>query len=180
MGDASKRSKFDLGFPLHALLNAFPLGMLGAATAFDVASQFTATPCSDFPRPAFWLIALGLVAGVVSGMFGLVDLLRLSKDSVAYKVGTRHVAATDVALLLYGVSLFLRRGSDYCASVAPGPFLLSLVGGAVLVFGSALGARLTYRYGVGVKPGAAEPGTAEPGAAEPDSGGPDASTARER
>lgn len=153
MGDTPGRQKSGgLGFPAHTILNSFPLGMLGAATAFDVASQFTATPCSDFPRPAFWLISLGLVTGVVSGFFGLVDLLQQPKDSPAYRVGTRHVAVTDVALLLYGLSLFLRRGSDYCASVSPLPFLLSLAGGLVLLVGAGLGARLTYRYGLGVRP----------------------------
>lgn len=33
--------------PPHALLSGFPMGILAAATAFDFASQFTATPCSN-------------------------------------------------------------------------------------------------------------------------------------
>lgn len=138
-----------LGFPPHAFLTGFPMGMLAAATAFDIASQFTATPCSDFPRPAFWLIGLGLVAGVVSGFFGIVDLVRLPSNSAAYRAGTRHVVITDAALLLYGISLFLRRGSDYCASIELLPFAASLVGFTLLVVGIALGARLTYTHRIG-------------------------------
>lgn len=140
-----------LGFPLHALLNTVPMGVFAAATAFDVASLFTARPCSDFPRPAFWLIVVGLVSGAIAGFVGLFDLLKVPRESAAYKVGTRHVAATDIALVLFGASLVLRRGVDYCASVRPLPLVLSIAGSAVLLVGAALGLRLTYVHGLGVR-----------------------------
>lgn len=57
--------------------------------------------------------------GVASGFAGIIDLLRLPKDGPGYKAGTRHVLLTDVALVLYGISLFLRRGTDYSASIKP-------------------------------------------------------------
>lgn len=140
-----------LGFPLHALITGIPIGILGAATAFDIASQFTATPCSDFPRPAFWLISLGLVTGVAAGIFGLLDLRRLDNSSPAYATATKHVIATDVALALYAVSLLLRRGSVYCEAVKPIPTILSVLGALVLLAGMAFGTRLVFRFGVGVQ-----------------------------
>lgn len=141
-----------LGFPLHAVAVTVPIGALACATLFDVASHRAQEV--PFARPSFWLLVVGIAGGVLAGFLALVRLLRLPRGTAAFRAGCWHVALTDAALAAYVTSVLLRRGSDYLEPVEAAPMAAGAVGLGLLLAGAAAGARLTYRYGVGVQPDA--------------------------
>jgi len=60
-----------LGHPVHQMLIVFPLGLLATAVIFDlihivVESSVTATV-------AYWIIAAGIIGGLIAAPFGWID-----------------------------------------------------------------------------------------------------------
>ena len=130
----------------HALLVTLPVGALGCSVLFDAASHLARQ--IEFARPSFWLVTVGLVAGVVAGLAGLGAATRLPHGSPARRLMVRHLVVTDVALALFAGSLVTRRGTLPTQSVGWGSIALSVLGLVLLVWGAGLGAQLAHRHGV--------------------------------
>ena len=131
--------------PIHPALVHFPLGLLLTATLADVARLAVA-----WPEPSFvaWLMAIGLAAALPTIAAGLYDFRRLDDTQVPHAL--RHMAAVALALLGYGVALYLRRDTlSGAAEVSSASFAIGLGSAAVLGFGGWLGGELVYRYGAG-------------------------------
>ena len=56
------------GHPLHPILIVFPLGLLATSLIFDIA--FLATGNARFSDVAYWMIAAGVLGGLVAAPFG--------------------------------------------------------------------------------------------------------------
>jgi uncharacterized membrane protein len=140
-----------LGHPIHPMLIVFPLGLLATAVGLDVAYAITSNPILS--EVAYWNIAIGVVAGLVAGAFGLVDWLAIPAGTRAKLIGLLHGAGNVVVLVLFGASWLVRR-----EMMAHEPTLLALVlelgGGALAGVTGWLGGELVDRLGVGVDPGA--------------------------
>jgi uncharacterized membrane protein len=143
-----KKLERALGFPVHALAVTVPIGALACSALFDVASHRAKE--ISFARPSFWLLVVGVAGGVLAGAVALAHVLRLPRGSAAFRTGCWHVALTDASMAAYVVSILLRRGSNYFAPVQRPPMAASAIGAVLLLAGAIAGARLTYRYGVGV------------------------------
>ena len=76
------------GHPIHPMLVVLPLGLLSTAVVFDVAYVMTAN--ADLAIVAFWMIAAGLVGGVLAALFGLIDWLAIPDGTRAKAVGLTH------------------------------------------------------------------------------------------
>src|SRR3954452_10705515 len=63
------------GHPLHQMLIVFPLGLLGTAVVFDLIHLGTGNP--RMAEVAFYMIAAGLVGGLVAAPPGLIDWLAI-------------------------------------------------------------------------------------------------------
>ncbi|MFC7615072.1 DUF2231 domain-containing protein [Actinokineospora soli] len=59
------------GHAIHPMLIVFPLGLLTTAVVFDVLHLVTERP--GFAVTAAYVIAAGVVGGVVASLFGVVD-----------------------------------------------------------------------------------------------------------
>jgi uncharacterized membrane protein len=146
-----------LGHPIHQMLIPFPFGLLATAVIFDIVWLFTTTQ----PRVhimslvAFWMIAAGIVGGLVASPFGLIDWLAIPTGTRAKSVGLLHGAGNLVVLILFALSLWLRYRSPL---IAHQPTTLALVlsfAGFALAGGTGwLGGELVDRLGVGVDDGA--------------------------
>ena len=134
---------------MHALLAPLPVGLWAGAFALDVASHVSVEPFT-FPRASFWLVVVGLVAGVVTSVTGLPDLLRLDRDSPAWRLGVLHLVLSDIAVLGFLVSFLLRRDTDFNDAVSIPITLISGLAVALIVGTLLTGGRLTYGHGVGV------------------------------
>lgn len=143
------KAKF-LGHPIHQMLIVFPLGLLATAVIFDVIYLVTGTP--TMAVVAYWMIAAGLLGGLVAAPFGLVDWFSIPDGTRAKSVGLRHAAGNVLALVLFATSWFLR--GDRPEDPSTTAFVLALAGAGVAAVSGWLGGELVGRLGVGVDDGA--------------------------
>ena len=148
-----------LGHPIHQMLVPFPFGLLATAVIFDIVYLLVSDPsrANNMALVAFWMIAAGVVGGLVAAPFGLVDYLAIPKDTRARRVGLLHGAGNVVVLLLFAGSLLLRWDSPAAPLTRqPTTLALALSFAGFLLAGVTgwLGGELVDRLAVGVDEGA--------------------------
>ena len=143
------RAKF-LGHPIHQMLIVFPLGLLGTAVIFDVIGLVTGG--SQWTLISYYMIAAGVISGLVAAVFGAIDYFAIPRGTRARYVGTLHGVGNVAVVALYGASWLLRRPSP--ANPDAEAFIFSFLG-LILALGTGwLGGELVNRLGVGVDDGA--------------------------
>ncbi len=138
------------GHPIHPMLIVFPLGLLATAFVFDIVGLLSGSVF--WFEMSFWLIAIGVVTGLVAGVFGLVDWLAIPPRTRAKAIGAYHGLGNVVVLVLFVASWLLR----FDAPARPEGLAIIFAGVAValaLVTGW-LGGELVNRLGIGVADGA--------------------------
>jgi uncharacterized membrane protein len=139
-----------LGHPVHQMLIVFPLGLLAMAVIFDLLTIGLSQ--GYWSEIAYWMIAAGVITGLLAAPFGFIDWLAIPSGTRAKRIGAIHGAGNVVVVLLFGVSWLMR--SD--APQVPGALALALsfaAGGLALITGW-LGGELVDRLAVGVDEGA--------------------------
>src|SRR5919206_2101057 len=109
-----------LGHPIHPMLIVFPLGLLATAVAFDIVGLSKGD--ASWFGISFWMIAAGIIGGLLSAGFGLVDWWAIPSGTRAKAIGLWHGAGNVIVVLLFIVSWFLRRPNPE----APGAAALAL------------------------------------------------------
>ena len=94
------------GHPVHPMLIVFPVGLFAAAVIFDILSMATGNPA--FPTVSFYMIATGVLGGLLAAIFGFIDWLALPNNSRAKSIGGWHGLGNVVLTGLFAVSWFLR------------------------------------------------------------------------
>jgi uncharacterized membrane protein len=146
-----------LGHPIHQMLIPFPFGLLATAVIFDVIYLFVSNPSTadTLSTVAFWMIAAGIVGGLVAAPFGLIDYLAIPSGTLAKSVGLLHGVGNVFVLVLFALSLWLRYNAP---TAAHRPTTAALAAGfvAFLLAGATgwLGGELVDRHAVGVDDGA--------------------------
>ena len=139
-----------LGHPIHQMLIVFPLGLLGTAVIFDVIGLVTGS--SQWISMSYYMIAAGVLSGLVAAVFGAVDYFAIPRGTRARYVGTLHGVGNVAVVALFGASWLLRRPSP--AQPDGEAFIFSFLG-FVLALGTGwLGGELVDRLAVGVDDGA--------------------------
>lgn len=138
------------GHAIHPILIVYPLGLLSAAVIFDVIYLVTANP--TWTTVSFWMIAAGIVGGLLAAVFGLIDYLNIPAGTRASRIGLLHGLVNVGVMILFAASWLLRRNSPEVPSMTA--FALSFAGVAAALLGGWLGGELVERLGVGVVPGA--------------------------
>src|SRR5918999_335164 len=92
--------------PIHQMLIVFPLGLLATALGFDALAL--AGGNGYWSEIAYWMIAAGVVTGLLAAPFGLVDWLAIPRGTRAKRVGALHGLGNVVVLALFAVSALLR------------------------------------------------------------------------
>ncbi|BBA37153.1 protein of unknown function DUF2231, transmembrane [Methylocaldum marinum] len=134
-----------LGHPAHSTLIVFPLGLLATGVVFDIIYLMTDSP--SFLTVAYWMIAAGIIGGLVAAPFGLIDWLAIPSHTRAKFIGLVHGVGNLIVLLLFIGSWWLRRNIDFPGAWA---FVLSFAGLALVLITGWLGGELVDRLGVGV------------------------------
>ena len=135
-----------LGHPILQMLVVFPLGLLGTAVIFDI--LYLITDRDGFSISAGYMIAAGLIGGLVAAVPGLVDWLAIPAGTRAKRIGATHGIGNVVVLVLFFLSWLMRTGDDWNPGVLG--FLLGVIGLGVAGFTGWLGGELVDRLGVGV------------------------------
>jgi len=144
-----------VGHAIHPMLIVFPLGLLGMAAIFDVIFALTGT--ADLALASFWMIAAGIVTGLLAAVFGLWDWLAIRGGTRARFLGLWHGIGNVLVVLMFAVSWLMRRGTTRSAvEYAPGglPLVLEVAALLLALVTAWLGGELVERLGVGVDAGA--------------------------
>ena len=145
-----------VGHAVHPMLIVFPLGLLGMAAIFDII--YVATGTRDLATASYWMIAAGVITGLLAAVFGFWDWLAIPGGTRAKSVGLLHGGGNVVVVGLFMVAWLLRlnargRSVEYAPRNSL-PVVLELVGLLLALVTGWLGGELVERLGVGVDEGA--------------------------
>jgi uncharacterized membrane protein len=139
-----------MGHPIHPILVPFPLGLLTASVIFDVVHVLTGG--ARWVEISFWMIAVGVLGGLLAAVFGLIDWLAIPSGTRAKAVGLGHGSSNVLMVVLFAWSWLLRSGAPGDPGVLP--IVLSFLGVGLASLGGYLGGELVFRMGIGVAEGA--------------------------
>ena len=139
-----------LGHPIHQMLIVFPLGVLAMSLVFDLVAL--AAGWTELHRAAYYMIAAGVLSGLLAAMFGLVDFLGIPRNTRARRIGAIHGAGNVVVVALFALSWWLRGGEPLQPPTAA--IALSVAAAGLALVTAWLGGELVNRLGVGVDDGA--------------------------
>jgi uncharacterized membrane protein len=148
-GVMESRIKF-VGHPLHPILIVFPLGLLAAAVAFDIAAWVSGD--NGWFNISFLLIGAGILCGLLAALPGLADWVAIPKNTRAKAIGLWHGGGNVVVLLLFAISWLIRHGRAEVPNT--GALVLSFIAVVLALITAWLGGELVDRLGVGVDNGA--------------------------
>lgn len=140
-----------LGHPIHQMLIVLPLGLLSGAVLFDLIYLVNRGP--QWATVSYWLIPAGIITGLLSAVFGLLDWLKIPSGTRARRIGATEGIGNVILVALFGASWYLRWSGfpDRPGTLA---LLLSFGGFALAMVTGWLGGELVGRLGVGVDDGA--------------------------
>jgi len=139
-----------LGHPIHQMLIVFPLGLLAMAVIFDVLALGLGN--GYWSEVGYWMMAAGVIAGLVAAPFGFIDWLAIPRGTRAKRIGGIHGTGNVIVVLLFLLSWVLR--SDAPANPPALALVLSYAAGCLALFTGWLGGELVDRLAVGVDEGA--------------------------
>jgi uncharacterized membrane protein len=143
------RVKF-LGHAVHPMLIVFPLGLLATSVIFDIIASVRAVPSLFIA--SYWMIAAGVIGGLLAAIFGLIDWLAIPRGTRAKSIGMWHGMINGAVTVLFAVSWLMR--STAPANPPLAARALSLVAVVFALIAAWLGGELVDRLGVGVDDGA--------------------------
>ncbi len=135
-----------LGHPIHQMLIVFPLGLLATAVVFDVI--YLATDNPTWTTVAYYMIAAGIIGGLLAAPFGYIDWHAIPANTRAKTVGLAHGVGNLIVVVLFLVSWLLRRDAPEQPDALA--LLLSFAGAGLALVTAWLGGELVARLGVGV------------------------------
>jgi uncharacterized membrane protein len=134
-----------LGHPVHQMLVVFPLGLLATAVVFDII--YLISNSQVMAAVSYWMIAAGLIGGLLAAPFGTIDWLGIPAGTRAKRIGAMHGGGNVLVLLLFALSFFLR-DTAYAPGLAQ--MVWSFAGAGIALVTAWLGGELVDRLGIGV------------------------------
>ena len=139
------------GHAIHQQLIVFPLGLLATAVVFDVLRLLTDN--DDFATASYYMIAAGVLSGLLAAVFGVIDYLAIPAATRAKRVGAVHGLGNVVVVVLFAGSWLLRNDEpDHVPTTLA--FVVALAAAGLAALTGWLGGELVGRLGVGVDPDA--------------------------
>ena len=129
------------GVPFHAMLVPFPIVCFTGAMLTDI--TYINSPQVQWANFSEWLLAFGLIMGVLAAIFGLVDFLAAGRARP--RIGWVHLLGNAIVLVL---ALFnnLVHSRDGWTGVVPTGLTLSVITVLLMVVTGFLGWRMAYRH----------------------------------
>jgi len=138
------------GHPIHPPLTDATIGAFTFATIAAVLSLLGVAE-EQFAH-AWWLaLIVGLVASAVTAATGWLDyFFAISPGTPLRRTALTHGLTMASSLVLFGLAAIFGHGAYADSEVTAGPFLLTLVGFAVLTAGGWMGGAIVYVHGMRV------------------------------
>ncbi len=139
------------GHPIHPMI--IPLPIASFILSLISLIVYAVGGGSFWLAGSYWLAIVGVLAGLLAALPGLVDWATIPSDVAAKPVGTAHMLLNITIVLLFFVSWLLLGGiSEIGAVGVAGPLVLQAIGVALLTVSGWLGWEMVYRHHVGVEP----------------------------
>jgi uncharacterized membrane protein len=134
-----------LGHPLHAVVVAFPLGLLALVPLWDALAWLGVSGAAS----ASYLGEIaGLVGGLLAVVTGTIDFVRARKSPAIEKLAIWHGGAALTTLSVFATALVLR-SSDHSANTSS--FIFEAAGALCLGVTGWCGGHLVFHHGVAVR-----------------------------
>jgi uncharacterized membrane protein len=127
------------------MLIVFPIGLWVFSLAADIVYLSTGNPA--WASVAFFNILGGIIGALIAAVFGFVDWVTL-QPSRAKTVGTWHMIINLTVTVLFIINLIIR---NRATTNYTGPFVLSIIGIALLLVSGWLGGEMVYIHGIAVE-----------------------------
>jgi uncharacterized membrane protein len=139
------------GHPVHPMIIPFPLALWSTSFVADVIFYFFRN--SSLLLISKFLLAAGCLGAVAAAIPGIIDWLSIKSPEVK-RIANWHARLNIIALIIFAISLYLRTraGAPWVNYSLKIPFVLSLLGVILISISGWLGGKLSFEYGVGVKP----------------------------
>jgi uncharacterized membrane protein len=137
------------GHPLHPPLTDATIGIYTLAT---IAAFVDVLGIADRNGAIAWWLALvaGLVTTVFTALTGLLDWLTIERGTELWKTATLHLIAMVSATVFFLLAALLGHKGYLHGNVETLPFVLTIVGFALLTTGGWLGGAIVYVHGMRV------------------------------
>ena len=138
------------GHPIHQMLIVLPLGVLAMSLVFDLIARVAGWP--RLHDAAYYMIAAGVISGLVAAVFGLIDFLAIPGGTRAKRIGALHGGGNVIVVVLFAASWWLRRDNPAQPEILA--IVLSAAAAGLALVTGWLGGELVDRLAVGVDEGA--------------------------
>ena len=133
------------GHPIHPIIVVFPVAFLTAAAGSDIG--YWLTDDLFWSRVSTWAIGLGLVAGILAALVGMLDFFKVPRVRKR-TAGWAHMILNITALILTAINFGLRL--DNPNFIVPLGVIISLLVATLLGLGGWYGGELSFRHKIGV------------------------------
>ena len=137
------------GHPLHPPLTD---ATIGAYTFATVAALADVTGISTNAATHGWWLALifGLIVTGPTALAGLLDWLDIPSGTPLKRTATTHMITMLTATVLFLIAAVVGHDSFKAGDVSAGPFILTLIGFALLTLGGIFGGSIVFVHGMRV------------------------------
>ena len=137
------------GHPLHPPLTD---AAIGAYTFATVAALADVTGISTNAATHGWWLALvfGLIVTGPTALTGLLDWLNIKPGTPLKRTATTHMITMLTATVFFLIAAIVGHDSFEAGDVSAGPFILTLIGFALLTLGGTFGGSIVYVHGMRV------------------------------
>ncbi|MEO6153483.1 MAG: DUF2231 domain-containing protein [Croceibacterium sp.] len=127
--------------PVHAMLVPFPIVCFTGAMLTDIV--YARTAAMMWTNFSAWLLAFGMLTGVIAALFGMLDFLLAGP--VRPRIGWFHWIGSTTVLVLALFNNFVH-ARDGWTSVVPTGLTLSILTVLALIVTGFLGHSIPYRH----------------------------------
>lgn len=137
------------GHPIHPMLVHFPTALFSAGFIFDVGGIVLNEPYL-FPA-SLYVILLGLAFGILAGLFGIVDYIKLGERTPVFHKASWHAGIQFVVLIGFGTIAGIKL-QTYLEFIPPSPLQITVTGIMLIMmlFANYLGGDLVFTHRIGI------------------------------
>jgi uncharacterized membrane protein len=137
------------GHPVHPMLIAYPVAFYTATLVLFIV--YNSNKDSFYFKVAVLANAAGVIMAAVAAIPGFIDWLFIPSQSKARNTGLSHMICNVLALVLFGINLWVQLPKYNDANPAIGPAILLTVAGFILTLAAGfLGWTLVQKHHVGI------------------------------
>lgn len=134
--------------PIHVMLVHFPSALVPTSFLFDLFGWIQTN--DSYSIAGFYTLVVGIISGILAGIFGALDYARLPHVHMAWKKASLH-ALLNILWLIALITLCCLRLHTFPIITIASPIELTVLGFCVMgmIYSNYLGGELVFRHKLG-------------------------------